>query len=177
MNSTLKTATMWFRFAAQGLKHHYLTHPAKMRAGNARRQDDRPREDGKCGQKANHHRDLLHHRLDGLNHIGNVDHRHRRVGVKERPLHRPHLLGIHMHRAVPDHRQPGQRPRRQDEFTAPEHMLAIVANNRSHVGLDGSSIRGQHDVGAEMQIEPLRNVFGHGKRLRIALVPPVSRHH
>ena len=106
-----------------------------------------PGKNRKRSQKADHDRDLLHHSLDGLDHIGNVDHRHRGIGVKERPLHRAHLPRIHMRRAVPDHRQPGQRPRREDEFTARVHVLAVVADDRRDLGLNRSSIRGEHDIG------------------------------
>ncbi len=108
MNSTLKTAAMWFRLAPRVLN---TTTSRTLRKCVLAMLDARMTapEDRKPSKEANHYRDLLHHFLDGLSHIGNVDHRDRRVGVEERPLHRAYLPGIYVDRSIPDHRQTGQR--------------------------------------------------------------------
>jgi len=95
---------------SQRLEHHHLPDAAKTRTGYAGGEDHQPGENGKRRKESHDQRDLMDDPRHCIQQIGDVDDGHSGIGDKQRPLHLRNPLGIHMHSAVPDHRQVNQRP-------------------------------------------------------------------
>ncbi len=136
-----------------------------------------PARDREARQKSHHKRDLIHHAFNPIQHIGNVDHRYRRIRRKQRALHRRHLLAVDMCAPVPGRRFVLQLSRGQNELHARAQVLAVGAIDRGHLQRPSPAAHLQLDRRTHAQMQSLGRAFANGNLRSVRTGPPLALRH
>ena len=93
--------------AAERLQNHHFANAPEAGSRDARRQNDGASQNSEGGEKPDHQRDLIDDLLNGLKHVRDVDHGHRREFFVNDALQLSGRRRRNAHAPVEDHGKPG----------------------------------------------------------------------